>query len=88
MPALAALLGVPIADLEAKLQNFLPNDVLMSQERRRSLWATVLAIRLFETQQAGERSVWELVVKKARVWMLTEAGEADIKALGKLAESV
>jgi len=43
-----------------------PDYASLTPERRKKLWATVLAIKLFETQLAGERSVWQWVVDKAR----------------------
>lgn len=88
-PALAALLGVPIVDLEAKLANFALSYAGLSQEHRRGLWATVLAIKLFKTKLAGERSVWVLVVQKAKAWIqgLANVGNAEI-VLEKLAGEV
>lgn len=87
---LAASLGVSITDLEAKLSRFMPSDMELSQERRRSVWATVLAIRLFETQLVGERNVWQLVVDKAKAW-LQESGivnDTDVQELEMLAKEV
>jgi len=54
-----------------------------------SVWATVLAIKLFETQLAG-RSVWQLVMDKVRAWMreLGTAGDADVEQLEMLAGEV
>jgi hypothetical protein len=80
------LVGVPIAELDAKLQVVLGGSV--SQEQR-NLWATVLAIKVFETELAGEKRVWELVVQKARASIcgLANAGhEGDL--LEKLASEV
>ena len=45
---------------------FVPDDASLSPELRKKVWATVLAIKLFEMQLAAERSVWQLVVDKAR----------------------
>jgi hypothetical protein len=89
-PALAALLCVSITVLEAKLSCFTPSNVGFSPERKRSIWATMLAIKLFETQLAGERSIWQLVVDKARTWMRESAivGDADINELEKLVGEV
>ncbi len=58
----------------------MPSDAGLSLEHRKKVWATVLAIKLFETQLAGERSVWQLVVDKGRAWMkgLTGVGAEDI----------
>ena len=68
-PSLAGQLGVSISILEARLLTFMPSNVGLSLDDRKKLWATVLAIKVFETQLAGERSVWQLVVDKARMWM-------------------
>jgi len=47
-----------------------PDYASLTPERRKKLWATVLAtvlaIKLFGTQLAGERSVWQWVVDKVR----------------------
>jgi len=85
-PALAGLLGVSITALEAKLRCFVPSNGDLSEEQKRRVWATMLAIRLFETQLAGERSTWQLVMDKARAWMQGSAavGGTDVKELGKL----
>jgi hypothetical protein len=89
-PELAVLLGVSITVLEERLRFFSLNNVGLSQGNNRSVWATVLAIKLFEIQLAGERSVWQLVVDKARLWMRESAivGDADAKKLEKLARIV
>ena len=62
----------------------------LSLEHGKQLWATVLAIKLFETQLAGERSVWQLVVDKGRAWMRGLAGvrAEDITLLEKMAGEV
>jgi hypothetical protein len=88
--ALATVLGVSFAILDEKLKSFVPSDAGMSQELRRSVWATMLAVKYFETQVAGERGVWQLVVDKARVWMRESAmlGDADARELEKMAEEV
>jgi len=88
--ALAASLCVSIADLEAKLSSFVPSDAKLSQGHNRTIWATVLAIKLFETELAGERSVWHLVVDKARAWLRYSGivGYTDIQEMEKLAEEV
>jgi hypothetical protein len=85
--ALATLLGVSIPVLEARLMWFVPGNAGLSPERRKKVWATVLAIKLFETQLAGERSVWQLVVDKVRAWMegLAGVGVEDITQLEKMA---
>jgi hypothetical protein len=89
--ALATLLGVSISDLEVKFKSWLvPDNAGLSLERRKQVWATVLAIKLFETQLAGERSVWQLVVDKGRAWMrgLAGVGAEDIIQLEKMAGEV
>lgn len=87
--ALATLLGVSITDLETKLSCFTACNTDLSQHKR-SVWATLLAIKVFETQLAGERSVWQLVVDKARTWMreLGTVEDADVNELEKLAYEV
>jgi len=85
-PGLATLLGISMTNLEARLCG---SDVRSSDERS-NVWATVLAIKLFETELVGERSVWQLVVDKARAWLVQVlvVGEDDIKELEKLAAEV
>jgi hypothetical protein len=34
------------------------------------VWATLLAVVVFEKELADEKDVWELVVDKARAWMV------------------
>src|SRR5258708_40289832 len=55
--ALATLLGVSITVLEAKLTELPGNVAGLNAERRKKVWATALAIKLFETQLGAERSV-------------------------------
>jgi hypothetical protein len=76
--------------LDKKLKSFVLSDVGMSQELRRSVWATMLAVKYFETQVVGEQGVWQLVVDKVRVWMQESAmlGDADARELEKMAEEV
>ena len=80
-PALASLLGIPLATLLAKLAEAEPG---VQDDLRKTVWATVLAVWTFENKLAAQRDVWELVVEKARAW-LTAFGEEDIKKLEKLA---
>lgn len=82
---LAALLGVSIADFEAKLAMSVVFGHLtgLSEEQKRMVWATVFVIRVFESQLAGEKDVWGLVVDKARTWVRTLMGDGDIKVLEK-----
>jgi len=90
--ALAALLGVSMADLEAKLPaSFVSgggNWTSLSEEQKRKVWATLSTIKVFETQLASERDVWGLVVDKARAWVRTMMVDGDVKALEKLVEEV
>jgi hypothetical protein len=60
---------VSLSDLETSLIFPVPPNPGLSPEYRKMVWATILAIKLFETQLAGERSVWQLVVDKARAWI-------------------
>jgi len=86
-PTLATLLDVSLVDLEEMLKAFVPGNRSLSEGTRKSLWATVLAIKMFESKLAGEKSAWGLVVEKARNWMrgLDQVAEADIKALEEMA---
>jgi hypothetical protein len=87
--ALAALLGVSMPDLEAKLALcFLSGGSNLTEEQKRKVWATVFAIKVFEIQLAGERDVWGLVVDKASAWVRTMMGDRDVKALEKLVGEV
>ena len=65
--ALASTLQVPLADLEAKLKTSSPSK--LGEEDKKKLWATVLAVCLFENKLGGEKDMWELVVEKANDWM-------------------
>jgi len=90
--ALTALLGVSMPDLEAKLRVcFVSGDsnwTSLSEEQKRKVWATLSAIKVFETRLASERDVWGLVVDKARAWARTMMVDGDVKALEKLVEEV
>jgi hypothetical protein len=88
--ALAVQLGISQANLEAKLNGFSPSTPGLSEEQKRDLWATVLAVATFESQLAGERDVWELVVDKANAWIVRTVGEAseDVNVLKALAAEV
>jgi hypothetical protein len=89
--ALAALLGVSMSDLEAKLATCLVsggNWTSQSEEQKRKVWATLFAIKVFETRLAWERDVWRLVVDKARAWVRTMMEDTDVKVLEKLVEEV
>ena len=68
-PALAALFGSPLTSLKARLQGLLPSVAGLSEEQRNRLWATLLAVGMFERKFAREREMWELVVDKAKGWM-------------------
>jgi hypothetical protein len=74
-PGLAALLGKPMDPPRAKLQNLLPN---LSTEVIDRVWATLKAVKVFEDELASEKDTWELVVEKARSWMIgLGVNEAD-----------
>ena len=83
---LATLLGVSFSSLEARLMWFVADDASLSPELRK-VWATVLAIKLFEMQLAAEWSVWQLVVDKPRGW-LDGVGAEDITQLEMMAGEV
>jgi hypothetical protein len=84
--ALAALVGVPIEKLETRLATALGGSPSLQQM---SLWATVLAMKVFETKLAGEKRTWELVVQKARAWIRQLPDVKDVgEMLEKLAEKV
>lgn len=85
--ALATLLGVSLWVLEARLISSVPTNTGLDPERRKTVWATILAIKMFETQLAGERSVWHLVVDKARAW-IAGVGIEDISQFEKMAGEV
>jgi len=89
-PTLATFLSVSITVLDAKLECFAPSNVGLTQEQKRKVWVTMLAIKLFETQLAGERSVWQLVVDKARAWIRYSAivSDTDLTELEKLVGEV
>jgi len=85
--ALAAILGVRLQDLEAKLMQFIPvaGSTLIEE---RQLWATVLAVKMFEGRLKGEKEMWELVVEKAREWMAGLGTDGNVKRLEALAGEV
>ena len=90
--ALAALLGVSMPDLEAKLATCFVSGggswTSLSEKQKRKVWATLLTIKAFETRLARERGVWGLVVVKAKAWVRTMIENEDIKALEKLVGEV
>jgi len=86
--ALAAILGVRLRDLEAKLAQFIPITSSALQVEKRRLWATVLAVRMFEGRLKGEKEMWELVVEKAREWMAALGTDDNVKRLEALAGEV
>jgi hypothetical protein len=89
-PALAGLVGSPLANLEVKLAEFVPSDVSLNDEHKRSLWATMLAIRLLETKLSEDKDVWELVVIKAKAWIQrsSNVNRSDVSILERLADEV
>ena len=90
--ALAALLGVSMPDFEAKLAMCFVsgggNWIRLSEKQKRKIWATLFAIKAFETRLARERGVWGLVVVKAWGWVRTMMEDGDVKALEKLVGEV
>ena len=87
--ALAAVLGIPLPELEAKLMEFIPSN-FESSDAYQTLWATVLVVTMFEQKLAGEKDVWELVVAKARDWItaLPSVQDEDVKRMETLAIEV
>ena len=81
-----------MSDLEAKLATGFvsgsSNLTSLSEQQKRKVWATLSAIKVFETRLASERDVWGLVVDKARAWARTMMVDGDVKALEKLVEEV
>jgi len=89
--ALAALLGTTLVPLEAKLRGVLPTVAGLNEEQRRSVWATLLAVGMFEGELVNERDVWELVVEKAKDWITTLNGvdvETGVKLVMKALDEV
>jgi hypothetical protein len=85
------MLGVSLADLEAKLANFVPTSGKSLQEPdKKKLWATVLALFVFEGKLMSEKEIWELVAEKARDWISTLAAvqKKDVENLESLAREV
>ena len=78
---LAAILDVSLTDLQAKLA-----EITTGQEKEK-LWATVLALCLFEGKLMSEKAMWELVVEKARDWIST-IGNKDVEKLEGLAREM
>jgi len=85
----ASVLEVSLTDLEAKLMEFVPVGTPPEEEKKK-LWATVLAVVMFEGKLKGEKEMWELVVEKARSWILglTTFGKMDVERLEVLAGEV
>jgi hypothetical protein len=85
----ATLLGTNLAILETKLQQVsLVATLDMGQKKK--LWATVLAVGMFERKLQSEKDVWELVVSKAKTWLskLGGIGHEDLGNLKNLADEV
>lgn len=62
--ALAVVLGLPLATLEAPLAG-VPGDPV----RLRTTWATALALAWLEENAPGSRDEWRLLARKARAWL-------------------
>jgi hypothetical protein len=73
-PALVAILGTSLASLEARLRAVLPTVAGLNEERMKRLWATLIAVKMFEGELEREKDIWELVVEKARSWMAELGG--------------
>jgi hypothetical protein len=74
--------------LKAKLGDFVPSHLGLDQALEEGLWATSLAILLFESGLTRERDIWVLVVEKARTWLSGLANGAGIQVLEKMAREV
>jgi hypothetical protein len=86
---LAILLGTDLANLETKLQQ-VSLVAILDTEQKKTLWATMLAVGMFERKWHSEKDVWELVVGKAKTWSSNLAGieQDDLSKLKGLADSV
>jgi hypothetical protein len=86
---LAAILEIPIAELEAKIKGSRGNSGF-SDGLVKDVWATMLAITMFERKLATDKGVWEMVVEKAKLWVtgLNGLKVEDIKKLETLAGEV
>jgi len=88
---LASLLQVQLTDLESKLSAFTPTGSgKLAEQDKTKLWATLLAVCLFESKLGAERDTWELVVEKANDWIsgLSSVQSADVDKLRDLAREV
>lgn len=88
--SLSQILGSPLSFLTAKLDQLSPVAIGLEVEARQKLWATILAIELFENKLKGEAEMWELVVEKAKVWVagLPDVPQDDVKKMEVLASEV
>jgi hypothetical protein len=85
-PALASTLQVPLNDLEAKLKAFTPiGSGKLGEQDTTKLWATLLAVCMFESKLGAERDTWELVVEKANSWLSGLSWNTDVDKLRDLA---
>jgi hypothetical protein len=88
---LASTLQVPLIDLEAKLKAFTPTGSgKLGEQDKTKLWATLLAVCMFESKLGAERDMWELVVEKANDWIsgLSSVQSTDMDKLRDLAREV
>jgi hypothetical protein len=88
---LASILGTSLTELEAKLMEFVPTaGPRLPEEQKKRIWATVLALCLFEGKLTRERETWELVVEKAKNWIseLDTVENNDVDRLQVLAKEV
>jgi hypothetical protein len=86
--ALASILAVPLTDLEVKLAE--ASLATLPANDTKKLWATLLAVNALEIQLKGEMEMWELVVEKARDWILglEQVDKAELDKLEALAKEV
>lgn len=47
---------------------------IKEDEKKDSIFATAMAVRFLEVKLKGEKDVWELVVEKARGWLVEQCG--------------
>jgi len=83
-------MGTTMSFLQAKLDELSPIGIKLEEEGRAKLWATLLAIGLFEGKLKGEMEMWELVVEKAKAWIsgLPDTVKDDVKKMEGAASEV
>jgi hypothetical protein len=84
---LATMLDVSMVELEAKIRSC---GIGLAEGLTKEVWATVLAVTMFETKLEAEKEIWELVAEKAKTWVASLEGlkGEDLKHLETLAREV